>query len=361
MLLNGWWLIALAALSALMLALASAYVEVPRYRTSTRLIVSPNASQINSGQFIYSIDTLDKRSIVTTYSEVLNSQRLFEETGTALGVSASELSQYNHSTVVIPEANILELYVDGPDPALTAQLSNNLAQRSIVYVHQAYQVYDLNVLDPAAVPGAAYSPKPVRDAGLATVLGMVLGAVLAVLQEQLKLPLEALRRRNTRDPVSLALNRRTFEQTLKEAMQTAGVASLGLIHLDGLSELMDSVPQPAIQRILRQGTNILRRELRGSDIVGRWNPTTFAILLVSTPEQAAARTFERIRDSLARPLDLGFDDELVRLTPFAGVAARSDTMSATELIEQAEAALKRAVRTGDSTGVSSERIELQNA
>ncbi len=359
LLLGGWWIIILAALSGLTLALASAYVEQPRYRTSARLIVSPNPTLINSGQFIYSIDTLDKRSIVTTYSEVLNSSRLFDETGRALKIAPGEMTNYNHSTVVIPEANILELFVDGPNPEVTALLANSLSQRAIDYVRAVYQVYDLDVLDPADVPTSAFSPRPARDAALALVLGGVIGAVLAILEEQLKLPLEALRRRNTLDPVSQALNHRAFEQTAKGALLDIETATLGLIGLEGMREILDTMPSPASQRVLREIRLILRNELRGSDIISRWNDTTFAVLLLGTPEQPAARTLERITLALRRPLRTGFEDETVGVKPYIGAATAHGSISFSALAEAAETALRKSSRAIDPNVLLAKEPEVE--
>ena len=358
MIIRGWWIIALASLSGLMLALVAAYNEEPRYRTSTRLIVSPNATLINSGQFIYSLDTLDKRSIVTTYSEVLNSNRLFESTGEALQIDPAQLNKYSHSTVVIPEANILELYIDGPNPELAALLANNLSDRAIDYVRETYQVYDLDVLDPAGIPTEPFVPQPIRDAALAGVLGAMLGAALAVLEQQLKLPLEALRRRSMVDQASQALNRQTFLKQGIEQLKEPGTATLGLIELGGLSELIGSLPQPVAQRILRTVHTTLQHELRGSDMIGRWSEDTFAVLLNKTPHTAADRIFSRIADRLSKPIELGLDNETVELMPYVGIAGRSDDLALIALIDQAEQALDQSTRRGARSVLSANEISI---
>ncbi len=84
MLQQGWWLIALSALAALALSLVSLYQDTPLYRTSARFIVSPTTAITYERDIIYSLDTLDQRSIISTYAEVLNSDRMYHDVAAAL-------------------------------------------------------------------------------------------------------------------------------------------------------------------------------------------------------------------------------------------------------------------------------------
>ena len=72
MLQRGWWIIILASLIALNAALAASYLATPVYEAAARFVVSPKAS-MQGDDFVSSLNTLDKRSIVNTYVEFLNS------------------------------------------------------------------------------------------------------------------------------------------------------------------------------------------------------------------------------------------------------------------------------------------------
>ncbi|MBM7843055.1 YveK family protein [Herpetosiphon giganteus] len=344
---RGWWLIALAALTGATLALARSYVTEPEYRTRTRLLLSPNLARVDSGQELYSVTTLQNRTIVNTIAEILNSGSPFKETGGGLNLPPSEVVRYKNNAVTVPEANVLEVYVDGPDANTTALLANSLAQRTIDFVDQKYPSYSLTVLDPALPSSVPQSPKPVRDTTLALILGAVVGAIIAIVQAQLKTPLEALRRRSTIDAISTAFTRRHFDQQAKDALGRSSIASLGLVYLDGMQDVIDSMPAPVVQRVLRHAKNVLRNELRGNDIIGRWDNTTFSILLPETPEIAATRTLDRILNALDQPVETGIDDVVVKLTPYAGGATRRNNMAYGQLVEEAEAALTRSYRSGE--------------
>lgn len=60
-------------------------------------------------------------------------------------------------------------------------LANAVGQHAVEYVHSLYQVYDLTVLDAATPPTEPISPQPLRSAGVALVVGLALGIVLALL------------------------------------------------------------------------------------------------------------------------------------------------------------------------------------
>jgi diguanylate cyclase (GGDEF)-like protein len=169
------------------------------------------------------------------------------------------------------------------------------------------------------------SPKPVRDTLLALLFGLLLGGGLAIISEQVLAPLENYRRRQHLDNQSFAYNRQYTERLLELEMMRSrnksDVFSLGLVRLDGLVDYLDSMPQIMVQRILQQVTSTLKMELKGTDLVGRWaGQATFAIILPSTPFNAANSLMDRIRQKLSEPMKVGESDELISLNPYVGVA-----------------------------------------
>lgn len=343
MLQRSWWVVILTALIAVNAALIASYFTPPTYRASARFVVSPNPGQITGGDIFSSLDVLDKRSIIATYAEFMNSNRVYIEALQDLNLQPTNLLDYKHTTIVLPDANILELTVDGPDAKTTAMLTNTIGQRAISYIRGIYQVFDISMLDPAAIPVVPITPQPLRDSLLALVLGLVLGAALAILREQMQMPLDAYRQRNMIDKTSMAYTRRYFTRQLEtEAVNNPNETySLGLVQLEGLLELVDNLPQPIMQTILTRITGILRKELRGNDLIGRWSDASFAMLLPATSEAAANRTMERIRQSLSVPLEIESNTEPFILRPRIGFATHKSNESAQELTERVEMSLDK--------------------
>jgi capsular polysaccharide biosynthesis protein len=352
LLLQGWWIIALATLAALIVALVSNFLATPMYSASARIVVSPNLEQISGSDIIYSLDALDKRSIASTYAELLNSERIFELTASELKLDPALWLKYNRSAVVLPDANILELTVEGPDPQITALLANGISQRSIAQIQGLYRVYDITLMDPATVPMAPFSPQPLRDAGLAGALGLVLGIAVAVMREQLQAPFLSLRMRAQIDSESTAVSRRYFQHLLERQIkdQPECPMTLGLIQLDGLQDMAGMLPPLIIRQMLVHTVDLLRKELRGSDIVGRWNEAAFAVLLPDTSSPAGFLTLSRVQKALTAPIEIAQSKITIALEPHVGIAARSSQESALDFVQHAILALEETQQeVGSST------------
>lgn len=327
------------------MALTVSYVATPMYRATARFVVSPSASLNRGVDVVDSLATLDKRSIVSTYAEILNSTSLFGQTLAGLQISPDAVEKYTRSTVVLPDTSVLVLSIEGPSPKVAALLANSLGQQSIAYVKALNQVYEITVLDPAEVPTEPFRPQPLRDAGLAVALGLVAGSVLAIVRAQLLTPLEAFLQRSTIDGDSQAYTRRYFEGHVVETFgrRRVGPMSVGLIQLSGLQGFLEAVPQAIAQDVLRQAVDILRDQLRGSDVVGRWNNHTLAVLLPETPGTAAVMTLGRIQIALSKPVKFG-EGETIRLQPMIGVAERKADELPETVIQWCEKALEQASR-----------------
>ena len=341
MLQRSWWIIVIVTLATVIAALVASYFTPPTYRATARFIVSPSPALVTGGSnLLNSLSTLDKRSIITTYAEILNSQRMYNETLNLLQLNGADLTQYKYSAVALPDANIIEFSVTGPDRNVVYTLANGIGQHTVEYVHSLYQVYDLNVLDPATAPAAPISPQPVRSATVALVVGLALGIMLALLRELVRTPIEGFVRQRSLDDSSLALNRRAFEARLSEvAFASAQDFSLCVVHLNGLTEYSKILPQSTLQHVFRHVTQTLRNQLRGNDIVGRWSELDFIVLLSDTPGTAAMNTMERVRMALSYPVAIDVSGEEILLDPQIGIAEYRIGDTAQTMIKNIEWAL----------------------
>jgi capsular polysaccharide biosynthesis protein len=369
MIIRGWWWIALTTLVAVAVSLVLSLTSKPTYQAKTTFIVLPSTSVSQGGDVYYSLDVLDKRSIISTYADVLTSDRLFLETIKTLGlensiqVSASDQGKpkYTHTTTVLPDSNILELMVEGPNPELTASIANNLGQYGIEYIKSIYSGYDINILDFAPLPQEPVSPRPLRDAGIAGALGLIIGALLAISSEEMRVPLNALRDRRNTDRTSSALTRRFFTNTLEKQLQTNPElpTTLALISCTGVEDLMADLPEAIIVKMMQKITRDLRSQLRGNDIVCRWDTTIFGLMLPNTSEDAATRTVERIRQSLIPPFTIESTRDLIHLEPTAGITTSKNGDAVLGLIHQAEIALETTRFSDNPTSYYSIELDKQ--
>ena len=343
---RNWWIVLLTAVAAVVAVLAIDLNATPVYRSSSRLLVVPNTSIFEGRDLVYGLDSLNTRSIVFTYVEVANSRHVYNRALGEIGLEPAERRWYSHSAVALPDANVIEITVEGPDSETTALLSNALSTETSEFVGETYDVYWLNVLDTAAVPLRPISPTPARDAPLALVLGLIVGVVLAIARDQIQQPLtQTVKQWQTIDEDSSVFTRSHFENRLAQLLRANGHGiALGLIQLDGLRDLM--LPKPIMKQLLHQVTSQLHSELRGKDIVGRWNEYSFAVLMNDVAHEQAARIIEQIQHNLSQPLRLYAGGEEILLQPRTGAIVNQGSNTISLLIEQAETALAQASMNG---------------
>jgi diguanylate cyclase (GGDEF)-like protein len=353
---RGWWIIVLVMLAAMNFSLLISYLTPPVYETSSRFVVSPNAAVYsNSWDIVSSLDTLDRRSIINTYKELLASPAVYATSPEIQQISPAELeTQYDIVVVVVPDTNILRLTVDGPDPNTVVLIAKAIGSQALDYINKLYPVYNFSVLDQPDMPTKPIRPEPVKNAGLALLVGAILGTGLAFSREQLQFSFERLRERSVIDTVSSAYNRAYFERKLREEVTQNPDTnlSLGIINLRGIEERLNVFPQATIDRVINKVTQTLKSELRGRDIVGRWDSTQLSVMLPSAPSSAVESTFKRIQKYLEEPIQLNETGDLaIRPGPCIGVVSRNQFESSDALIERAKSAVEQASSFGSSSMV----------
>ena len=347
MLQKNWWLILLTAMTALTVSLAISYAAAPQYRSIARFIIIPSSTLTSGADVVRSLDTLDRRSVVATYAEVMNSSRILEGSADFLGLDAGEIvKEYTIQAVDLPDSSVLELTVSGPNPSLAAQLANAIGLQSITFTRSLNLIYELNFLDMAIPAELPFSPEPLRDGLVALVLGTAVGGFLAVVSEQIRVPIEAYRQRRRIDSATGIYNASYFSRLLEEelAQNPDDALSIGIVELNGLADYLGTLPPAGLQILLIKVKEILRRELRGHDIVARWDEISFSVMLPSTDGPASSRTFDRIYQALFQPMDLSAYGVTVNLDPHIGGAVYSNTITARELLAKAQTSLEQSRR-----------------
>jgi capsular polysaccharide biosynthesis protein len=337
-------------------SLLISYLTPPVYAVSSRFVVSPNAAvYANSWDIVSSLDTLDRRSIISTYKELIASPAVYGANPEIQKLNLQDLeNNYKISVVVIPETNILKLTVEGPDPNSIVVIASAIGDEAFDYINRLYPVYNFSIIDKPQAPTEPIRPEPARNAGLALLVGAVLGTGLAFSREQLQFSFERLRERSIVDAVSTAFTRAYFEKRLREEITQKPDASfsLGLISFRGIEESISVLPPALIDRAMNKVTQTLKSELRGRDIVGRWDRSQLSVLLASAHSSAIESTFKRIQKYLEEPIQLNESgDIIIHPDPCIGVVSRNQFESGDAVIERAKAAMGQALSFGASTVV----------
>jgi len=148
-------------------------------------------------------------------------------------------------------------------------------------------------------------------------------------------------------------NRTLFQERLTEAIKAErrghGSVALVLIDFERFKAINDTLGQHIGDRVL-QGAARRLREVAGDDIqrVARLGGNLFALLFpgISGAEEVARRIEQKATALLSLPLQI--EQHAIRLAAKAGIAVFPDDGADSDtLLRNAEAALKRAKRTGD--------------
>ena len=147
------------------------------------------------------------------------------------------------------------------------------------------------------------------------------------------------------DELSGLASRRYFETRLAEewARQERYGAPLAvaILDLDHFKSINDTYGHPAGDRVLRRFGEIVRGEIRSSDVACRYGGEEFAILFAESTAAAASAVAERIRRALKRDA-FDWEGRSFHATVSAGVAGAEDAREPSTILFRADEALYRA-------------------
>jgi diguanylate cyclase (GGDEF)-like protein len=138
---------------------------------------------------------------------------------------------------------------------------------------------------------------------------------------------------------------------LLRALRSRTPLAVAMVGIDHFKDV-DETAGPAVRnQLIRDIAEIIKDQLPGHDLIGRFRGDEFAILLPHTDREEARRISERLRDHVAgEPIAIESGSHagyVFRLTVSIGVAVMNESRRAlTELVGAADSALDQATRTG---------------
>lgn len=165
----------------------------------------------------------------------------------------------------------------------------------------------------------------------------------------------ALREASNHDPLTGLGNRRLLTERLKEETERARrysrPFSIAMLDIDRFKSINDQHGHELGDQVLVEISRVLDAEIREQDVCGRWGGEEFLVLLPETGLEKAAQVMERIRLAIAG-LVVRIGEDTISATTSIGVAEYQPGFSYSDTINQADAALLLAKRSGR------DRIEL---
>ena len=315
---GGWKWIVLCVLIAIVISTAISATTTPIYRSQATFIIAPNKNLPSSRDVVSAFSALDTLKIFSTYADILSSERVYTEALKAVDTASVDLSQYRRKTEMNPESIILALNVDGPNPQAAAQLANEIGKYGIYYINSYFTVFEIDFLDQAVPTSQPIQPRTYRNLGIAAGIGLLTGLLIVVIREFMQIPLNQFIQRFSLDAESLAITRHSLEKTLAILEKDAGQfpVTVILVTVANLPELFRVLPGFSRKKVASELVRRFKEQLKGNDLVARWDDDTFAIILPHTPTKASTVVSKRIEEVFARPFTYGVEDsEQVTLEP----------------------------------------------
>lgn len=169
---------------------------------------------------------------------------------------------------------------------------------------------------------------------------------------KLSIELEDVRQQSSKDPLTGVANRRAFnlhlEQSISNALRTGESLCLVLADLDHFKNVNDTFGHLVGDDVLKVFASMIRKNVKGRDMVARYGGEEFAIILPKTQPQAALKLIDGIREQFgSKRLMLRQSREKIgQVTASFGIAAFESGLSSSQLVEKADVQLYRAKRSG---------------
>lgn len=152
------------------------------------------------------------------------------------------------------------------------------------------------------------------------------------------------------DELTGIYNRRFFylaaNKEIERSLRYDKSLSVILIDIDHYKEVNDHYGHIAGDKVLQKLTQVIQKELRGSDVLARYGGEEFLILLSDTESEAAIAVAERIRSTVEN-LRVKFNEDEISITISLGVTTLNDDhKTLQDIISSVDQALYSAKQKG---------------
>lgn len=189
-LVRRWWIPILVVTIALGSAACFTSRQRLIYESRNLMVVKPRADLSSAFDISRSLETLERRSVPATFARLASTQAIRQSAAMSLGIGAEELQDFSIEGQVVPNRNMIQVEVRGPDPLRVAAVANNVAHLTREAAERLYRIFELEVVEEASPAKRAVYPNPVRNYLVAGILSSFVGVLFALFVDKLA-PLRA--------------------------------------------------------------------------------------------------------------------------------------------------------------------------
>lgn len=161
--------------------------------------------------------------------------------------------------------------------------------------------------------------------------------------------LEKLKVRAYTDELTELCNRRKIEETINSNIERylryETVFSILMIDIDYFKSVNDNFGHDAGDKVLKELSASIKRNIRGSDFVGRWGGEEFIVILPETDIISASMVAEKLR-KVVESMDVENGNDFIKITISIGVAEYNGIGDMYKLIKLVDMRMYRAKANG---------------
>ncbi|MDP3177384.1 MAG: diguanylate cyclase [Spirochaetaceae bacterium] len=237
-----------------------------------------------------------------------------------------------------PEMILMDVYMPGcTGPELAAVIRQNEAFDDISIVFLSVETDLEKQIMAVSKGGDAFLEKPIKPEHLV--------ANVAIRAERTR----SIRYFMGRDALTGLFDHATLVERLGSellrARRSGAILSFAKVDIDGLRKVNDRFGHLAGDRVIKSLARLLSERLRRTDVVGRLGGQEFGIILPEAECKRAVKLMEDLRENFGH-LRFHSDEDEYGVTFSCGIATYPEKVSASELLETADRALKRAKSSG---------------
>ncbi|MGH8961040.1 MAG: polysaccharide biosynthesis tyrosine autokinase [Jatrophihabitantaceae bacterium] len=184
-----WKLVALFVIAATGLAVVITATSAKVYQADVQIFVATTDTSNPAVQFQAAAFT---QTQVQTFAQIVGSPDILHKVQQDLDLQLSDSALKSKISATAPTGqSIVDLHVSDSSSSRAASIANSAARAFVTVVEGYYAPADasqkssvrLFITDPASAPGSPTSPKPILNISLGLLLGLLVGAALAVARD----------------------------------------------------------------------------------------------------------------------------------------------------------------------------------
>lgn len=174
--------IVLPIIFALATAVFSFVALANTYTASVSMYVLANSSETQANTTL-STDLSASQMLTNDVSQLIQSERVLNQTADQLGMSESELAGYDVEVTSSTTTRLITIEVTGDTPNSAAAIANGLANTTNTVAQEIMDIEAVNVIDQAAVPTSPSGPPRTLYVAVAFLAGIFVAVAIVVVMD----------------------------------------------------------------------------------------------------------------------------------------------------------------------------------